>query len=333
MKEKIILKYVREYLFYTYQCWYMRGKFRLVKHFIRGPTNTPVFRGLHTKLISLAKGCFYEYGKQIFCIFFVFLFLTNCTCSGGRNRTDFELFHDMIKQENIKAQEGDKEGTFMRIPPENTLARNKEYYPYKGQPEVADQKLKNPFFNQFSADLIGIGKRQYERACIYCHGATGGGEGKVAEKMTVKPPSLLVDKAINYSDGRLYHIIIDGQGVMGSYYKQVRGEKERWALVNYVRMLQKRGLSNGNIIAPTETADPKKSTEPEKKTESEEEGTELEKKTESEEEGTEPEKKIESEEEGTEPEKKTESEEEGTEPEKEVKPGATKLKVHKKYYS
>ena len=192
-----------------------------------------------------------KYLTKILCMSFAFLFLTNCTCSGGRNRTDFELFHDMLKQKNIKAQEGNEEGTFMRVPPENTRARNKEYYPYKNKPEEAGQKLKNPFSNQFSAELIGIGKRQYERACIYCHGATGGGEGKVAQKMTVKPPSLLTDKAIQYSDGRLYHIIHEGQGLMGSYRKQVRGEKERWALINYVRMLQKRTLSiNKDVVIP-----------------------------------------------------------------------------------
>ena len=177
---------------------------------------------------------------KILCMLFIGLFLTNCTCSGGKNRTDFELFHDMIKQQNIKAQEGDEEGTFMRLPPENTRAQNREYYPYKGDPEGAEKNLKNPFQGQLSPELIGIGKRQYERACIYCHGATGAGEGTVAAKMTVKPPSLLTDKVVNYSDGRLYHIIHEGQGLMGSYRKQVRGEKERWALINYVRMLQKR---------------------------------------------------------------------------------------------
>lgn len=170
------------------------------------------------------------------------MFFIGCTCSGGKNRTDFELFHDMMKQKHIKAQEGDTKGTFMNIPPENTRARNREYYPYRGDMEGAEQNLKNPFSNQFSPELIGIGKRQYERACIYCHGATGRGEGNVARKMTIKPPSLLEEKAVNYSDGRMYHIIHEGQGVMGSYRKQVRGEKERWALVNYIRMLQRQSL-------------------------------------------------------------------------------------------
>ena len=244
------------------------------------------------------------------CIFFVFLFLTNCTCSGGKNRTDFELFHDMIKQENIKAQEGDEEGTFMRVPPENTRARNKEYYPYKDQPELAGKELQNPFFNQFSAELIGIGKRQYQRACIYCHGATGGGEGKVAQKMTVKPASLLSEKAINYSDGRIYHIIHEGQGLMGAYRKQVRGEKQRWALVNYVRMLQKRSFS-------LKEAEPEKeAVSEEKKPDSEQETSSEEKKPDSEQETVSDEEKPDSEQETVSEEKKPDSEQETSSEEK-----------------
>ena len=174
------------------------------------------------------------------------LCLVDCSCSGGKNRTDFELFHDMIQQKSLKAQEGDESGSFMRLPPTHSRARNQHYYPYKGQPEVAGRKLKNPFQGQFSPEIVGLGKRQYERACIYCHGKTGAGEGLVAQKMTVKPQSLLAKKAINYSDGRLYHIIHEGQGLMGSYRKQVRGEKQRWALVNYIRLLQKQARQESN---------------------------------------------------------------------------------------
>ena len=181
---------------------------------------------------------------KIFGCIFISIFLASCTCGAGKNRTNIELIRDMMKQESIKAQEGSKEGSFMRVPPKNTRARNKKYYLYKGDPEGAGKNLKNPFEAQLSPALIGLGKRQYERACIYCHGSRGGGIGSVATKMMVKPPSLLDEKAVNYSDGRLYHIIYEGQGLMGAYRKQVRGEKERWALVNYIRMLQKNSFRN-----------------------------------------------------------------------------------------
>ena len=159
-------------------------------------------------------------------------------CSAGKNKTNVELIQDMMNQESLKTQE---EGA-MFVPPEHSRAINRTYYPYKGRVDLAEKKLKNPLQDQFSGELVGLGKRQYEKACIYCHGSKGLGEGVVAGKMIVKPLSLVSEKAMNYSDGRLYHIIHEGQGLMGGYSKQVPGEKERWALVNYVRMLQKQAV-------------------------------------------------------------------------------------------
>ncbi len=186
-----------------------------------------------------------------------FVGLVLSACSGGKNRTDVEIFHDMIQQKNIKPQEGGtktpwekqnsgtktSEGgkTFMRKPPLNSRARGTHYYPYKAQLKEAEKHLKNPLKGNFSAYVVGLGKRQYEKACIYCHGASGLGEGKVALKMAVPPPSFM-DKAFKYSDARLYHIIHQGQGLMGSYQWQVKGENNRWALVNYIRILQRNQL-------------------------------------------------------------------------------------------
>lgn len=173
---------------------------------------------------------------------FIFIFLTNCTCGGGVNRTDSELFHDMFQQKSIKAQKGNTKGTFMRIPPKNTRAINKKYYLYKNDIKGASKYLKNPFKNISPEELMLIGKRQYNKACIYCHGSLGDGYGAIANKMIVKPPSLLSQKVINFSEGRIYHIIHEGQGLMGSYKKQVRSEKHRWALVYYIRTLQKQSV-------------------------------------------------------------------------------------------
>ena len=46
-------------------------------------------------------------------------------------------------------------------------------------------------------------------------------------------------EALAYSDGRIYQAITAGKGVMGSYMSQITEAKTRWAVVNYVRTLQK----------------------------------------------------------------------------------------------
>ena len=54
----------------------------------------------------------------------------------------------------------------------------------------------------------------------------------------VKPPSLLSEKIRNTKDGGIFHIITEGQGVMGTYINHMPMSKDRWAVVAYVRKLQ-----------------------------------------------------------------------------------------------
>ncbi len=159
-------------------------------------------------------------------------------CTAGENRTNIEWIQDMMKQPAVKAQR--KEGEIgVRTPPEGTYALNKEYYPYRGDLDSAIQNLKNPIKENYSTEIILVGKRHYQKACTYCHGVKGDGEGSMKNSMIVLPPSLLVQKARDLSDAQIYHIIYEGQGMMGAYRMQVRNPKVRWALINYIRTLQK----------------------------------------------------------------------------------------------
>jgi mono/diheme cytochrome c family protein len=54
----------------------------------------------------------------------------------------------------------------------------------------------------------------------------------------LKPPSLHSSKVKNWGDGSIYHVITQGQNVMPSYAKQITSD-ERWAVVHYVRALQR----------------------------------------------------------------------------------------------
>lgn len=183
-------------------------------------------------------------------------FLSACSCSGKRNLTDWELIADMIQQKSIKPQEGGQSGEMLqRLPPEGTRARNRSYYPYEN-PAEAGEKLNNPL--EMTADVLKQGQLYYTRYCVYCHGTKGDGKegATVAPRMATAPPSLLTDKARAYSDGHIYHILYNGQGLMGAYRIQLgsdeqtlthymkdspsdyQGFKSIWSVVNYVRFLQ-----------------------------------------------------------------------------------------------
>lgn len=164
-------------------------------------------------------------------------------CNGGKNKTNIELAPNMYDQTNVKAQDWDPDradfSTAM-VPPEGTVPRGKPPYKYKSDPIAAGKKLKNPLAQKNDIETLQLGKSNYEIYCMVCHGETGKGDGPVAEKMALRPPALITEKIVNYSDGRIYHIITAGQGVMGSYASQITDAKARWAIVNYMRTLQKK---------------------------------------------------------------------------------------------
>jgi mono/diheme cytochrome c family protein len=164
-------------------------------------------------------------------------------CNGGKNQPNIELIQNMMDQPAIKSQGWDHndDKVQMRMPPEGTVPRGYVPYKYETDPEAAGKNLANPYKGDFSAEMTARGKKYFERFCMVCHGPGGKGDGTVAPKMPVKPPPLISDKIKNYPDGRIFHIITMGQGVMGPYRTQLTDPNDRWAVVNYVRTLQGTG--------------------------------------------------------------------------------------------
>lgn len=170
---------------------------------------------------------------------------SGCTGSGPvelHKSPNVEVIQDMMESPALKPQDFD---TFdrlkgsSRLPPAGTIAQGREHYAYKGQPELAEKNLKNPYSGKMSAEVIELGRTKFETYCAVCHGYEGKGDGPVSVKMAVKPPTLLSEKVLGYNDGRIFHVITDGQGVMSSYAYQMTDPNDRWAVVNYVRSLQK----------------------------------------------------------------------------------------------
>ena len=72
---------------------------------------------------------------------------------------------------------------------------------------------------------------------MVCHGSEGLGDGSIVPKYP-RPPSLQSEKILNYKDGQIFHVITVGQNLMPSYASQIDAV-DRWAVINYVRVLQK----------------------------------------------------------------------------------------------
>jgi len=92
---------------------------------------------------------------------------------------------------------------------------------------------------------MALGKQKFETYCSACHGYAGFGDGLVhkradslAQGYWLPPTSIHIDRVRTQPVGQIFNTITKGQGKMAAYASSL-SPKERWAIVLYVRALQK----------------------------------------------------------------------------------------------
>ncbi len=142
----------------------------------------------------------------------------------------------MIQNKPLPQEKSDffVDGFSMRKPVKGTIAKGFMPYLYTGKPEEAAVKMINPLL--FSKENLAVGKTKYDIYCSPCHGYFGTGDSRLRGQFP-NPPSLHSAKVTNWTDGRIYHVITEGQNVMPSYSSQINSN-ERWAVILYIRALQ-----------------------------------------------------------------------------------------------
>jgi mono/diheme cytochrome c family protein len=90
-----------------------------------------------------------------------------------------------------------------------------------------------------AAELIRRGQERYGIYCAICHGASGDGLGITANYGVPGIANLQLPTfhQETYPDGRLYHTITYGKGMMAAYGYNIP-VRDRWAIIAYVRTLQ-----------------------------------------------------------------------------------------------
>ena len=177
------------------------------------------------------------------------------------------LFLDMDQQTKLKAQDDSPvfaDGRAMRepvsgtvawgknpeVPSADALAQDDHYYRgYRNEKDASGQTV-TVYYEGFPENivvneaLLKRGQAKFNTYCFPCHGYGGAGNGPIHQRaVKIKavwvPPSNLTDEERSArSEGHIFNTITNGIRNMAAYGKQIPVE-DRWAIVAYVRSLQK----------------------------------------------------------------------------------------------
>ena len=173
--------------------------------------------------------------------------LAGCGRGCTSSRPPIHINPSMDDQPKVRAQTASTffyDGASMRQPVPGTVA-------------IGGLKEDTAFFTGMGADgapvavipvtvdeaLLERGRQRYVIYCQPCHDARGDGKGILFQRGNIPTPSFHQDKILKYPDGMIFFVITNGFGMMPAYRWPIP-PADRWAIVAYVRELQRTRLAS-----------------------------------------------------------------------------------------
>lgn len=156
---------------------------------------------------------------------------------------------DQPKYKNLRASDLFADGKSARSQEEGTIAQGQ----LRQDAHFFEGKVNGEFVKEFpmpvDRPLLDRGRERFDIFCSVCHGKTGEGDGMVVQRGFPAPPSYHIDRLREAPAGYFYDVITNGFGRMYGYAAEIE-PRDRWAIVAYVRALQKsQNTSAGELSA------------------------------------------------------------------------------------
>ncbi len=185
------------------------------------------------------------------------------------DKPHFHIIPNMDFQPKAKPQSASSvfaDGRASRVPVDGTVARGElkaddhfyrgtkmvlEPVPPNAEGEAQPPKQVNVWATQFpkeivlNAETMDRGQNRFEIYCAPCHGLTGEGTGMInkraealASSAWITPSNITQESFAKQPHGQLFNTIGHGARSMSGYSSQIK-EADRWAIVFYLRALQR----------------------------------------------------------------------------------------------
>lgn len=166
-------------------------------------------------------------------------------------RPPIEVFSDMDRQPKLRPQSPNKffaSGVSSQLNPPGTIARGSAYEDNAINTGIVPGTTNWVEFIPVpvTATLMARGRERYDINCALCHGPQGDGKG-ITTKLGMSVIADLHDsttrKIVQMPDGQIFNTITYGKNLMGPYAASLTVE-DRWAVIAYVRALQRSHLGS-----------------------------------------------------------------------------------------
>ncbi len=176
---------------------------------------------------------------------------------GSRSRQPtLYIFPDMERQPKLRPQTTDRffgDGLSSQAPMPGTVAREADYEdtPYNTGKAPASTNWVEILPVPVTAELLARGQERFTIYCAVCHGAAGNGQGIASKPLygMIGVANYHDARLVKMPDGQIFNTITYGSPaqLLLSYGAQV-SIPDRWAIVAYVRALQRSWLATLNDV-------------------------------------------------------------------------------------
>ncbi|WP_414663816.1 c-type cytochrome [Horticoccus sp. 23ND18S-11] len=143
------------------------------------------------------------------------------------------------------------DGRSDRVPPAHTVARGmlrEDDHLYRGKDAAGAFVAGIPAALTVDGKFLERGRDRYQIYCAPCHSATGDGNGITKRYGMGATPSYHDPRLRTMAEGEIYNTITNGKNTMMPYADKLVPE-DRWAVVAYVRALQRAQLGKATDVA------------------------------------------------------------------------------------
>lgn len=170
-------------------------------------------------------------------------FLMLAGCGVTTSQPPVEVFSDMRRQPKYKALEASpffSDGRASRPPVPGTVAAGRRVGDEAFETGIAGKLYAGRNALPIDSALLARGRERFDIYCSACHDRAGDGKGIVPVRTAWLAVNLHDERILQMTDGELFNVATYGRRTMPAYRFQTSAA-DRWAIVAYVRALQRAG--------------------------------------------------------------------------------------------